>query len=94
MLIKELILFCYIFKNIHTFAEIKTQKTMYQVHIKNGIEAEVHNYDSLRKANRYVIEKAWEMGLEYNYDADGWAFAHTGEDYSPARTEIFIFQII
>lgn len=94
MLIKELILFCYIFKNIHTFAEIKTQKTMYQVHIKEGINAEVRNYESLTMANRYVFEKASEMGLQYGIDQDGWAFAHTGEDYSPARTEIFIFQII
>jgi hypothetical protein len=67
---------------------------MYQVHIKEGINAEVRNYDSLDRANRYVLEKASEMGLQYGIDQDGWAFAHTGDDYSPARTEIFIFQII
>ena len=66
---------------------------MYQVHIKEGINAEVRNYDSLRKANRYVIEKACEMGLDYDYDADGWAFAHDGNE-GPCSTEIFIFQII
>jgi hypothetical protein len=70
-------------------------ETMYQVHIKEGINAEVRNYDSLTRANRYVIEKASEMNLNYGYDADGWAFAHDGDgDYSPARTEIFIFQIV
>lgn len=69
-------------------------ETMYQVHIKEGINAEVRNYDSLDRANRYVLEKASEMGLQYGIDQDGWAFAHTGDDYSPARTEIFIFQII
>ena len=67
---------------------------MYQVHIKEGINAEVRNYDSLRKANRYVIEKASEMDLEYDYDADGWAFAHDGNQDAPCSTEIFIFQII
>ena len=66
---------------------------MYQVHIKEGINAEVRNYDSLRNANRYVIEKAWEMSLDYYYDADGWAFAHDGNE-GPDSTEIFIFQII
>jgi hypothetical protein len=69
-------------------------ETMYQVHIKEGINAEVRNYDSLDRANRYVLEKASEMGLQYGIDQDGWAFAHTGDDYSPERTEIFIFQII
>jgi hypothetical protein len=68
-------------------------ETMYQVHIKEGINAEVRNYDSLSNANRYVIEKASEMGLHYGYDADGWAFAHDGEN-TPCSTEIFIFQII
>ena len=68
-------------------------ETMYQVHIKEGINAEVRNYDSLTMANRYVLDKASEMGLTYGYDADGWAFAHDGEN-SPCSTEIFIFQII
>jgi hypothetical protein len=68
-------------------------ETMYQVHIKEGINAEVRNYDSLSMANNYVIEKASEMNLHYGYDADGWAFAHDGEN-SPCSTEIFIFQII
>ncbi len=68
-------------------------ETMYQVHIKEGINAEVRNYESLTMANRYVIEQAWEMGLEYNYDADGWAFAHDGNE-GAGSTEIFIFQII
>ena len=65
----------------------------YQVHIKEGINAEVRNYDSLSRANQYVIQKANEMNLVYGYDADGWAFAHDDIEYSPARTEIFIFQI-
>ena len=65
----------------------------YQVHIKEGINAEVRNYDSLSMANQYVIEKANDMNLIYGYDADGWAFAHDDIDYSPVRTEIFIFQI-
>jgi hypothetical protein len=68
-------------------------ETMYQVHIKEGINAEVRNYDSLSNANRYVIEKASEMGLHYGYDADGWAFAHD-EQGGPCCTEIFIFQIV
>ena len=66
---------------------------MYQVHIKEGINAEVRNYESLTMANHYVIEKASDMNLTYGYDADGWAFAHDGEN-SPCSTEIFIFQII
>jgi len=68
-------------------------ETNYQVHIKEGINAEVRNYDSLDRANRYVIEKASELNLDYGYDSDGWAFAHDGEN-SPCSTEIFIFQII
>jgi hypothetical protein len=68
-------------------------ETMYQVHIKEGINAEVRNYDSLSMANRYVLDKASEMGLTYGYDADGWAFAHD-EQGGPCSTEIFIFQII
>lgn len=67
---------------------------MYQVHIKEGINAEVRNYESLSMANRYVVEKASEMSLVYGYDNEGWAFAHDDIEYSPARTEIFIFQII
>lgn len=66
---------------------------MYQVHIKEGINAEVKNYESLALANRYVTEKASQMGLIYGYDQDGWAFAHDDMEYSPARTEIFIFQV-
>ena len=66
---------------------------MYQVHIKEGINAEVRNYDSLSNANRYVIEKASEMGLNYGYDSDGWAFAHDDQG-GPCCAEIFIFQII
>jgi hypothetical protein len=65
---------------------------MYQVHIKEGINAEVRNYDSLSMANRYVIEKASNMDLHYGYDSDGWAFAHDGEERP--STEIFIFQVI
>jgi len=68
-------------------------ETMYQVHIKEGINAEVRNCESLSMANSYVIEKASDMGLHYGYDADGWAFAHD-EQNSPCSTEIFIFQII
>jgi hypothetical protein len=68
-------------------------ETMYQVHIKEGINAEVRNYDSLTMANRYVLDKASEMGLTYGYDADGWAFAHDDQG-GPCSTEIFIFQII
>jgi len=68
-------------------------ETMYQVHIKEGINAEVRNYETLSMANSYVKEKASDMGLHYGYDADGWAFAHDGEN-SPCSTEIFIFQII
>jgi hypothetical protein len=67
---------------------------MYQVHIKEGINAEVRNYDSLSMANRYVLDKANEMSLDYGYDADGWAFAHDGNQGAPCATEIFIFQII
>ena len=66
---------------------------MYQVHIKEGINAEVRNYESLTMANHYVIEKASDMNLTYGYDADGWAFAHDGNE-GPGSTEIFIFQII
>ena len=69
-------------------------RTTYQVHIKEGINAEVRNYDSLTMANRYVLDKANEMNLDYGYDADGWAFAHDGNEGSPCATEIFIFQII
>lgn len=68
-------------------------RTTYQVHIKEGINAEVRNYDSLSMANRYVLDKANEMNLDYGYDADGWAFAHDGNE-GPCATEIFIFQII
>lgn len=70
----------------------KQMETMYQVHIKEGINAEVRNYDSLDRANRYVLEKASEMGLQYGIDQDGWAFAH--DDNDRPSTEIFIFQII
>ena len=66
-------------------------ETNYQVHIKDGINAEVRNYDSLDRANRYVIEKASEMNLDYGYDSDGWAFAHDGNERP--STEIFIFKI-
>jgi len=72
---------------------IKTN-TMYQVHIKEGINAEVRNYESLTMANRYVLDKASEMNLDYGYDADGWAFAHDGNQGAPCATEIFIFQVI
>jgi hypothetical protein len=67
-------------------------ETMYQVHIKEGINAEVRNYDSLHRANRYVLEKASEMNLHYGIDQDGWAFAH--DDNERPATEIFIFQIV
>jgi hypothetical protein len=67
---------------------------MYQVHIKEGINAEVRNYESLSMANRYVLDKANEMSLDYGYDADGWAFAHDGNQGAPCATEIFIFQVI
>jgi hypothetical protein len=70
------------------------QNTMYQVHIKEGINAEVRNYESLSMANRYVLDKASEMSLDYGYDADGWAFAHDGNQGAPCATEIFIFQVI
>jgi hypothetical protein len=66
-------------------------ETMYQVHIKEGINADVRNYDSLTRANRFVIEKASELNLTYGYDADGWAFAH--DDNERPSQEIFIFQI-
>jgi hypothetical protein len=69
-------------------------RTTYQVHIKEGINAEVRNYDSLTMANRYVLDKANEMSLDYGYDADGWAFAHDGNQGAPCATEIFIFQVI
>jgi len=66
---------------------------MYQVHIKEGINAEVRNYDSLSMANRYVMEKASELNLcVTGYDQDGFAFAHEGLD-SPCQAEIFIFSI-
>lgn len=66
---------------------------MYQVHIKEGINAEVRNCESLSQANRYVMEKSCELNLcVTGYDADGWAFAHDGEERP--NTEIFIFQII
>jgi len=69
-------------------------RTTYQVHIKEGINAEVRNYDSLTMANRYVLDKANEMNLWYGYDDDGWAFAHDAHQGEPCSTEIFIFQII
>jgi hypothetical protein len=93
LLIKIFIFFLSIFRKVYIFAEIKKQKTMYQVHIKEGINAEVRNYESLSMANSYVKEKASDMGLHYGYDADGWAFAHD-EQGGPCCTEIFIFQII
>jgi hypothetical protein len=64
----------------------------YQVHIKEGINAEVRNYDSLSRANQYVIEKANEMNLVYGYDDEGFAYGHD-DNQSPCRTEIFIFSI-
>ena len=66
-------------------------ETMYQVHIKEGINAEVRNYDSLSNANRYVLEKASEMGLDYGYDMDGFAFAHN--DVIRPSEEIYILEI-
>jgi hypothetical protein len=93
LLIKIFIFFLSIFTKVYIFAEIKKQKTMYQVHIKEGINAEVRNCESLSMANSYVIEKASDMNLTYSYDADGWAFAHD-EQGGPCCTEIYIFQII
>jgi hypothetical protein len=72
---------------------MENKKMTYQVHIKEGINAEVHNCDSLSMANRYIMKKAFEMNLYYGYDADGWAFAHDGNE-APCPIEIFIFQII
>lgn len=62
---------------------------MYKVIIREGINKEERQYDSLDKANRYVIEKASEMGLHYGWDENGVAYAHDEWD-GPASTRIEI----
>jgi hypothetical protein len=64
---------------------------MYQVILKSGIQTNVLNYPSKAMANNYVLEKASEMGLDYGYDMDGFAFAHN--DVIRPSEEIYILEI-
>jgi hypothetical protein len=64
---------------------------MYQVILKSGIQTNVLDYPSKSMANNYVLEKASEMGLDYGYDMDGFAFAHN--DVIRPSEEIFILEI-
>jgi len=64
---------------------------MYQVILKSGIQTNVLDYPSKSMANNYVLEKASEMGLNYGYDMDGFAFAHN--DVIRPSEEIYILEI-
>jgi hypothetical protein len=64
---------------------------MYQVILKSGIQTNVLDYPSKSMANNYVLEKASEMGLDYGYDMDGFAFAHN--DVIRPSEEIYILEI-
>jgi hypothetical protein len=64
---------------------------MYQVILKSGIQTNVLDYPSKAMANNYVLEKASEMGLDYGYDMDGFAFAHN--DVIRPSEEIYILEI-
>ena len=64
---------------------------MYQVVLKSGIQTNVLDYPSKAMANNYVLEKASEMGLDYGYDMDGFAFAHN--DVIRPSEEIYILEI-
>lgn len=92
MLIKELIFFASIFKSIHIFAEIKKQKTMYQVIYKDGINTSVIELPTKAMANNHVNDKASELNLMLTgYDADGFAWAC--DDVVRPSQEIYIFEI-
>lgn len=92
MLIKELILFCSIFKNIYIFAEIKNKKTMYQVIYREGVNTSVIELPTKAMANNHVNHKASELNLMLTgYDADGFAWA-CDDEVRPSQ-EIYIFEI-
>jgi len=92
LLIIKLIFFCSINFNIHIFAEIKKQKTMYQVIYKEGINTSVIELPTKKMANNHVNDKASELNLMCTgYDADGLAWACDNET-RPSQ-EIFIFEI-
>lgn len=93
LLIIKLIFFCSINFNIHIFAEIKKQKTMYQVIISKGLESRLIEVDSLNQANAEVLDYAHQAGINHYYDSDGWAYAFAGK-YHCINIQAFIFQII
>jgi len=64
---------------------------MYQVHIKNGIEAQVYNFDSLMEANGFIIIYAQENNLTYGIDRDGFQWACDKSNYP--QLEAYIFHI-
>jgi len=68
------------------------QKTMYQVHIKNEVNAEVHNFETLSEANTFVVIYAQQNDLTYGIDGDGWQWACDKSNYP--TVEAFIFQVI
>lgn len=92
MLIKELIFFLSIFKSIHIFAEIKKQKTMYQVIYREGVNTSVIELPTKKMANNHVNDKASELNLMLTgYDADGFAWA--SDDVVRPSQEIYIFEV-
>lgn len=70
---------------------------MYQVIIhESGNQAKVFEFPTQSLANDSVLRHASEMGLEHDYDKEGFAFAFDGNIplTSPAQTEIYIFHVI
>lgn len=66
---------------------------MYQVHIFRGMDRECISCDSLQNANSTIVDIAHHNGWNHKYDADGFAFAHAGDNHY-ININAFIFQII
>jgi hypothetical protein len=64
---------------------------IYQVHVKNGINAQVHNFETLTEANGFIFIYAQENNLTYGIDRDGFQWACDKSDYP--TLEAFIFSI-
>lgn len=67
---------------------------MYQVIIKTDGGSRTIDFPTLGMANESLLRRASELNLSYDWDADGYAYAwDSSMDYSPFRTELFIFKI-
>jgi hypothetical protein len=79
--------------NAQTNKENQNKKTMYQVHIKIGLDSDMIECESLQQANATVHDIANSLKHKVYYDSDGWAYAYSGK-YHVMNISTFIFQII